>query len=42
LQTFRSYAHLSSWRWQMRKEIVEHRTTAGKGQGKAEWLDLDS
>ena len=29
-------------RWQMRKEIVEHRTTAGKGQGTPEWLDLDS
>jgi hypothetical protein len=26
----------------MRKEIVEHRTTAGKGQGIPEWLDLDS
>ena len=26
----------------MRKEIVEHRTTAGKGQATAEWLDLDS
>ena len=26
----------------MRKEIVEHRTTAGKGQGTREWLDLDS
>lgn len=26
----------------MRKEIVEHRTTAGKSQGNAEWLDLDS
>jgi hypothetical protein len=26
----------------MRKKIVEHRTTAGKGQGRAEWLDLDS
>jgi hypothetical protein len=26
----------------MRKEIVEHRTTAGKTQGNAEWLDLDS
>ena len=26
----------------MRKEIVEHRTTAGEGQGTAEWLDLDS
>ena len=26
----------------MRKEIVEHRTTAGKSQGNADWLDLDS
>jgi hypothetical protein len=26
----------------MRKEIVEHRTTAGRSLGKAEWLDLDS
>jgi hypothetical protein len=26
----------------MRKEMVEHRTTAGKSQGNAEWLDLDS
>jgi hypothetical protein len=26
----------------MRKEIVEHRTTAGTSQGNAEWLDLDS
>ena len=26
----------------MRKEIVEHRTTAGRRLGKAEWLDLDS
>lgn len=25
----------------MRKEIVEHRTSVGKGQGRAEWLDLD-
>jgi hypothetical protein len=26
----------------MRKEILEHRTTAGKDQGTPEWLDLDS
>jgi hypothetical protein len=26
----------------MRKESVEQRTTAGKTQGNAEWLDLDS
>jgi hypothetical protein len=26
----------------MRKEIVEHRTTQGKGRGSAEWLDLNS
>jgi hypothetical protein len=26
----------------MRKEMVEHRRTAGKSQGNAEWLDLDS
>jgi hypothetical protein len=26
----------------MRKEIVDRRTTAGKSQSKAEWLDLDS
>jgi hypothetical protein len=26
----------------MRKEIVEHRTTAGRSPGSAEWLDLDS
>jgi hypothetical protein len=26
----------------MRKEIVEHRTTAGRSQDSAEWLDLDS
>jgi hypothetical protein len=26
----------------MRKEIVEHRTAAGKSHGNAEWLDLDS
>jgi hypothetical protein len=26
----------------MRKEMVEHRTTAGKSQGNAEWLNLDS
>ena len=26
----------------MRKEIVEHRTTPGKNQRNAEWLDLDS
>ena len=26
----------------MRKEIVEHRTTAGISQGNADWLDLDS
>jgi hypothetical protein len=26
----------------MRKEIVGHRTTEGKSQGDAEWLDLDS
>jgi hypothetical protein len=26
----------------MRKEIVEHRTTAGKGQSTAEWVDLIS
>jgi hypothetical protein len=26
----------------MRKQIVEHRATAGRGLGKAEWLDLDS
>jgi hypothetical protein len=26
----------------MRKEIVEHKTTAGKSQANAEWLDLDS
>ena len=26
----------------MRKEIVEHRTTPGKNQRDAEWLDLDS
>jgi hypothetical protein len=26
----------------MRKEIVEHRTVEEKGQGSAEWLDLDS
>jgi hypothetical protein len=26
----------------MRKEIVEHRATAGKNQGNADWLDLDS
>jgi hypothetical protein len=26
----------------MRKEIVGHRTTEGKSQGNAEWLDLDS
>jgi hypothetical protein len=26
----------------MRKEIVEHRTTAGRSPGNAEWLDLDS
>jgi hypothetical protein len=42
LQTFRLYAHLSSWRWQMRKEIVEHKATPGKNQLNAEWLDLDS
>jgi hypothetical protein len=42
LQTFRLYVHLSSWRWQMRKEIVEQGTIAGRSLGKAEWLDLDS
>jgi hypothetical protein len=26
----------------MRKEVVEHRTTAGRSQGSAEWLDLDA
>jgi hypothetical protein len=26
----------------MREEIVEHKTTAGKSQGGAEWLDLDA
>jgi hypothetical protein len=26
----------------MRKEIAGHRTTAGRSQGNAEWLDLDS
>jgi hypothetical protein len=26
----------------MRKEIVEHRTTAGRSLGQADWLDLDS
>lgn len=26
----------------MRKDIVEHRTTAGRSPGSAEWLDLDA
>jgi hypothetical protein len=38
----RNEANLSSWRWQMRKEIIGHRRTTEERHGHAEWLDLDS